>query len=208
VLPFSFSMAFQPIVDTNANRIYAYEALVRGIGNESASHVLAQLNDSNRYAFDQQCRLRAIELAVRLGLPASGAKLSINFMPGAVYSPAACIKLTLETARRLDFPLDRLIFEIIEAEQVEDRQHIVRITEEYRRHGFQMAIDDLGSGFSGLNLLADIKPDIVKLDMDLIRGIERRPTAFAIVQAITELCNRLESRLWARVSKPMKSLFR
>lgn len=190
-LPFSFSMAFQPIVDVHANRVFAYEALVRGTANEPAGQILDQLTDENRYAFDQQCRVKAIELAVRLGLPASGAKLSINFMPGAVYSPAACIRLTLETAKRVDFPLNGLIFEITEAEQVKDRKHLVGIAEEYRRHGFQMAIDDFGSGFSGLNLLAEIKPDIVKFDMDLIRRIEERPTAFAIVKTVTALCQRL-----------------
>jgi EAL domain-containing protein (putative c-di-GMP-specific phosphodiesterase class I) len=184
-------MAFQPIVDVNANRVYAYEALVRGLKNEPAGQILARLTDANRYAFDQQCRVKAIELAVQLGLPASGARLSINFMPGAVYSPAACLRLTLETARRVDFPLDRLIFEITEAERVQDRPHLVNIAAEYRRHGLQIALDDLGAGFSGLNLLADIKPDIVKFDMDLIRGIERRPTALAIVQTLTELCHRL-----------------
>jgi EAL domain-containing protein (putative c-di-GMP-specific phosphodiesterase class I) len=190
-LPFQLSMAFQPIVDTLANRVYAYEALVRGVANEPAGHILAQLTEANRYAFDQQCRVKAIELAVRLGMPATGAKLSINFMPGAVYSPAACIKLTLDSAARLAFPLDRLIFEITETEQVKDRKHLVSIAEEYRKHGFQMALDDLGSGFSGLNLLADVKPEIVKIDMDLIRGIDRRPTAFLIVQKLTELCHSL-----------------
>lgn len=184
-------MAFQPIVDIDANRVFAYEALVRGTANEPAGQLLAQLNDTNRYAFDQQCRVKAIELAVRLGLPASEAKLSINFMPGAVYSPAACIRLTLETARKLCFPLDRLIFEITEAEQVKDRGHLLAITEEYRRHGFQMALDDFGAGFSGLNLLAEIKPDIVKFDMDLIRGLSQRPTAFTIVRKTTELLQSL-----------------
>ena len=184
-------MAFQPIVDTLANRVHAYEALVRGTANESATQILAQLTEENRYAFDQRCRVRAIELAVQHGLQHTGAKLSINFMPGAVYSPAACIRSTLETARRLHFPLDRLIFEITEAERVKDRKHLLDITEEYRKHGFQMALDDFGSGFSGLNLLADIKPDIVKFDMDLIRAIDTRPTAFTIVQKITELCQSL-----------------
>ena len=65
------------------------------------------------------------------------------------------------------------------------------IANEYRKHGFRMALDDFGAGFSGLNVLAEVKPDIVKFDMDLIRGIERRPTAFAIIQALTDLCHRL-----------------
>ncbi|WP_157477916.1 EAL domain-containing protein [Granulicella tundricola] len=189
--PFPMTMAFQPIVDVLESRVYAYEALVRGLNNEPAGVVMAQLTEDNRYAFDQSCRVAAITLAARLGLKDTGAKLSINFMPGAVYNPAACIRLTLETARKLDFPLDLLIFEITEMEEIKDRNHVLKIAQEYRRHGFQMAIDDFGSGYSGLNLLADLTPDILKLDMDLTRNLHARPTALAIVRSTAELCREL-----------------
>ncbi|ADW67563.1 diguanylate phosphodiesterase [Granulicella tundricola MP5ACTX9] len=189
--PFPMTMAFQPIVDVLESRVYAYEALVRGIKNEPAGVVMAQLTEENRYAFDQSCRVAAITLAARLGLKDTGAKLSINFKPGAVYSPSACIRLTLETARALEFPLDLLIFEITEMEEIKDRNHVLKIAQEYRRHGFQMAIDDFGSGYSGLNLLADLTPEILKLDMDLTRNLHERPTALAIVRSTVELCRAL-----------------
>ena len=189
--PFPFSMAFQPIIDVEAGKIFAYEALVRGPDGESAASVLAQLTESNRYAFDQNCRVRAIELASRLGLPATGARLSINFMPGAVYSPASCIRLTIETASRYNFPCQLLIFEITEAEQVRDGPHLRGIVDEYRRHGFKVALDDFGAGYCGLNLLADVPPDIIKLDMDLTRDLERRPSAQAIVHSMVRLAESL-----------------
>jgi EAL domain-containing protein (putative c-di-GMP-specific phosphodiesterase class I) len=189
--PFPFTMAFQPIVDVEAARVFAYEALVRGPLNEPAAEVLAQVTRANRYSFDQACRVKAITLAANLGLPATGAYLSVNFMPGAVYSPAACIRLTLETAGRLSFPLDRLIFEITEGEKVEDRAHLVAIAQEYTRHGFKMAIDDFGEGYSGLNLLADIEAHVVKLDRGLIQNLHLRPTATAIVESMVQLGARL-----------------
>lgn len=195
--PFEFTMAFQPIVDVEMCCVYAYEALVRGVHGESAGMVLSQVTDENRYAFDQNCRVKAITLAKRLGLDGTGAKLSINFMPGAVYSPAACIQLTLKTAREVGFPPNRLIFEITEAEEVADRQHLLRIVEEYRRHGFKMALDDFGAGYSGLNLFAELTPDIVKLDMDLTRNVHLRPTALAVVRSLVELCSSLNVALVA-----------
>lgn len=195
--PFPFSMAFQPIVDVEAGRVFAYEALVRGLQGESAASVLQQVTKENRYAFDQMCRVQAITLAHTLGLERTGAKLSINFLPGAVYSPAACIQLTLRTARSVGFPLDRLIFEITEMEEVVDKPHLKRIAEEYRKHGFQIAIDDLGAGHSGLNLLADLKADIVKLDMELTRDIHLRPAALAIVRSMVGLCASLETLMVA-----------
>ncbi len=170
---------------------------MRGLQKESAGSILSQVNAENRYAFDQSCRVKAIELASRLGLVATGAKLSINFMPGAVYSPAACIQLTLRMAATMRFSTDRLIFEITEVEEVTDRKHLLGIVEEYRRQGFQVALDDLGSGYSGLNLLAELTPDLVKMDMDLTRKIDSRPVAQAIVRKLVELCDGLHVDLVA-----------
>ena len=184
-------MAFQPIVNTATGRVYAYEALVRGPQNQPAAEILSRVTPETLYSFDQHCRVRAIELAARLGLPATGARLSINFMPGAVYSPAACIQLTLRTARQLDFPLDRLIFEITEAEQVRDKNHLASIVAEYRKHGFRLALDDFGAGYSSLNLFASMSTDILKLDMELIRDLHLRPTALAIVKSIVSLARSL-----------------
>ncbi len=190
-------MAFQPIVDIEAGQVFAYEALVRGVNGESAHSVLSQVTPENRYAFDQNCRVAAITLASRLGLAATQARLSINFMPGAVYSPAACIQLTLKTAKRVGFPLDRLIFEITEGEEVVDRTHLRSIIEEYQRQGFWVAVDDFGAGYSGMNLLADLPMNIIKLDMDLTRNLQQRPAAIAVVKAMVGLAKVLGSRLVA-----------
>ncbi len=185
--PFPFSMAFQPIVDVEARSIFAYEALVRGPSGESAFSVLSQVTQENRYAFDQNCRVTAITTAVRLGLAHTGVRLSINFMPGAVYSASACIKLTLQTALKCNFPLDRLIFEITEGEKITDAVHLVEIVDEYRRCGFEVALDDLGSGYSGLNLLANVPVNHLKLDIDLVRNLPSRPKAVAIVKSVVAL---------------------
>jgi EAL domain-containing protein (putative c-di-GMP-specific phosphodiesterase class I) len=166
-----FSMAFQPIIDLATGSIFAHEALVRGIEGQGAAHVLNEVSDDNRYAFDQECRVKAIELATELGLPNGHALLSINFMPNAVYEPRACIRLTLATALRTGFPIERIIFEFTENEKL-DTEHLLNILRTYRALGFKTAIDDFGAGHAGLNLLSRFQPDIVKLDMELIRGIE------------------------------------
>ncbi len=195
--PFPFSMAFQPIVDVVSGTVFAYEALARGPEDEGSAFVLDQVNDGNRYAFDQSCRVKAITLASRLGLASTGAMLSINFMPGAVYSPAACIQVTLKAARSLSFPLDRLIFEIVEAEKVRSSEHLMAIVDEYRSCGFKVALDDFGAGWCGVNLLATVSANIVKLDMALTRNLGRRPRAAAIVGAMVRLCKTLDIELMA-----------
>lgn len=191
-LGFDFTMAFQPIVDMQLRRPYAYEALVRGPQGEGAGSVLAKVNDDNRYRFDQACRVKAIELASRLGLhELPDCKLSINFMPNAVYRPETCIRATLEASREFDFPTDRLMFEVTEGERVDDPQHLVGIFQEYRRQGFTTAIDDFGSGYSGLNLLATFQPQVLKLDMELTREICTHPARQAIVAGVLLVAERL-----------------
>lgn len=186
-----FSMAFQPIVDVSTGQVFAHEALVRGVGGEGAGSVLSTVSEHNRYVFDQQCRVKAIELATSLGLAQSGAHLSINFMPNAVYEPRACIRLTLATAMRTGFPLDKLIFEFTENEPL-DTQHVLDILRTYRAMGFKTAIDDFGAGFAGLNLLAKYQPDIVKLDMELIRDIDRDRAKRSIVSHLLAMLKDLD----------------
>lgn len=190
-------MAFQPIVDVAAGTTYAYEALVRGPQGEGAESVLSRVTPANRYAFDQQCRVKAITLAARAGLAERGARLSINFLPGAVYSPAACIQLTLRTATAVGFPTDRLIFEFTENEEMADPDHVADIVATYRRMGFGTALDDFGAGHAGLNLLARFQPDWIKLDMALIRGIDASAPRRIIVDAVVKMCAALGVRVIA-----------
>lgn len=186
----AFSMAFQPIVDMRTGLPFAHEALVRGLDGEGAGHVLGLVDADNRYRFDQQCRVRAIELAAELFPRHAMPHLSINFMPNAVYEPRACIRQTLETARRTDFPLDRIIFEFTEVEKL-DTAHVLNILRSYREIGFKTAIDDFGAGYSGLNLLTSFQPDLVKLDMDLIRGIDTDRVKQVVVRHTLAMLNDL-----------------
>lgn len=191
-LGFDFTMAFQPIFNVRTRQPFAYEALVRGVHGESAYSILSQVNETNRYRFDQACRVKAIEEAARLGLPAiAGCLLSINFLPNAVYRAETCIRATLEAARVFEFPLDRLMFEVTEGEKVVDPEHLKSIFAEYERQGFTTAIDDFGSGYSGLNLLAMFQPGVLKIDMALTRGIDTDPIKQAIVEGIVLVAGRL-----------------
>ena len=191
-LSFQFTMAFQPIIDLTTSQVWAYEALVRGPEGQSAFSVLSQVNDDNRYRFDQACRVRAIELAARLFGPQDGVRLSINFMPNAVYEPAACIRASLDAAKRVGFPRDRIMFEFTEGEKFVDPNHVKRILTEYKRHGFVTALDDFGAGYAGLNLLADLQTDLIKIDMCLIRDIDSHTGRQAIMRGVLGIARDLK----------------
>lgn len=189
--PIGFTMAFQPIVDMAAGRIWGYEALVRGIDGTGAGAVLAAVTEENRYRFDQACRVKAIELAGR-GMPAgSTAKLSINFLPNAVYEPTACIRASLAAAARAKFDPRRLMFEFTENERMTDTGHVEGIVEAYRKMGFTTALDDFGAGYAGLGLLARFQTDVIKIDMELIRGIDASPARRAVVGGIVAMAKAL-----------------
>ena len=193
-VPFVFTMAFQPIVDISKRKIVYYEALVRGPGGESAFSILDQVTDELMYRFDQACRIRAIELASELGMQE---RLSINFLPNAVYEPRACIQATLETARRVGWPVERLNFEITETERVHDRMHMRKIIDSYREMGFTTSLDDFGNGYANLDLLTDLRPDTLKIDRDLIINCDSDTRRQSILRSIVALANTLETQLIA-----------
>jgi EAL domain-containing protein (putative c-di-GMP-specific phosphodiesterase class I) len=193
-LEFQFTMTFQPIVDANQKAVYSQEALVRGLNQESAYEILSRVTDQNRYQFDQACRVKAIELASRLNVDTY---LNINFLPNAVYQAETCIRTTLEASKTFNFPSNRLIFEITEGEKVTDHDHVISIFKEYKSQGFLTAIDDFGAGYSGLNLLAKFQPDLIKLDMELIRGIDKNRITQVIVRSIMMVCGELKIQVIA-----------
>ncbi len=193
-LGFDFKFAYQPIVNVGDKSIFAHEALVRGPNGEPAYSVLSQVTDANRYRFDQACRVEAIRGAASLQI---SERLSINFLPNAVYQPEACIQTTFEAARKYQFPIDRIIFEVTEGEQVINRPHLVNIFREYRRFGFSTAIDDFGAGYAGLELLSEYQPHIIKIDMGLVRDIDTSRPKQAIVKGIVAICRDLNVRVLA-----------
>lgn len=191
-LPFAFTMAFQPIVDVEARRVWAYEALVRGVNGEGAGSILDLVERSSIYGFDQACRVKAVELAGKLFDRDDDTKLSINFMPNAVYEPNACIRATLDAARRASFRQDRIMFEFTENEQIRDIPHVQNIIETYKRRGFTTAIDDFGAGYAGLGVLAELQPDVIKVDMALIRSIDASAAKRAILAGVVAMARDLD----------------
>jgi EAL domain-containing protein (putative c-di-GMP-specific phosphodiesterase class I) len=191
-LDFAFSMAFQPIYDVAHTRVWGHEALIRGLSGEGADEMLARVTPEQKYRFDSACRVKAIELAARLYPPDQNLHLSINFMPNAVYEPAGCLRATLAAAQKHHFPKHSIMFEFTENEQVVSTQHLQNIITEYRKQGFITALDDFGAGYAGLGLLAEFQPDLLKIDMKLIRGIDTSRARQAIVASLLRLARELD----------------
>jgi EAL domain-containing protein (putative c-di-GMP-specific phosphodiesterase class I) len=195
-LPFEFKMAFQPIVDLAAQKIWGYEALVRGVNGESALSILSQVNDDTRYRFDQASRVMAIQTAGAL-FAGRDLRLSINFMPNAVYEPTACIQKSLAAAKRAEFPHRNLMFEFTENERMTDPGHVQNIVDAYRKFGFWTALDDFGAGYAGLGLLARWQPHLIKIDMELLRDINLSRAKQVIIAGIVGIARALDIEVLA-----------
>jgi EAL domain-containing protein (putative c-di-GMP-specific phosphodiesterase class I) len=183
-----FSYAYQPIVDVLTHEVFSHEALIRGPNNEPAFRVLGSVDEASKYRFDQVSRIEAIRLAATLGL---STHLNLNILPGSLFSADVSIDATLEAAAQSALPMERLILEVTESEAIADHAKFAGLLNNYRGMGLKVAIDDFGAGVSGLNLLADFQPDQIKIDMNLVRGIERDGPRQAIVRAIMQVCTDL-----------------
>jgi blue light- and temperature-responsive anti-repressor len=182
------SFAYQPIVDTESGTVFAHEALVRGPRGESAASVFQAVDPALLHQFDRQARIGAIALASELGL---SNLLSLNFLPLGLELLPDAIESLLEAAAAAQRSPRDLILEVTEGELIHDTRRFASRLNEYRSHGLRMAIDDFGAGYSGLNLLCDFQPDVIKLDMYLVRDIDSSGPRQAIVRAVIQACDDL-----------------
>jgi EAL domain-containing protein (putative c-di-GMP-specific phosphodiesterase class I) len=183
-----FSFAYQPIVDTETGGLFAYEALVRGRDGESAASVLGRVPAQQLHQFDRAARIQALELAARLGLDT---RLSLNFLPRSLEEFPDAVSATLEAAKKIRMPLGNVILEVTEGEAVHNPSDFAARMNDYRAQGIRVAIDDFGAGYAGLSLLAEFQPDVVKLDMQLVRAIDSKGPRQAIVRAVLQVCDDL-----------------
>lgn len=166
--------AFQPIVNIHTGTVFGFEALLRNwreAGFPSIQGLFdAAYEEQQLYALDLRLRARALEKFLKTGLHGT-AKIFYNLdnrlltMPD--YSPG-------NTARLMDekrLPYSSLCFEVSERHEIECYDKPTEVLEAYKQQHFRIAIDDFGSGYSGLQLLYHSEPDMVKLDRFFIDTI-------------------------------------
>jgi EAL domain-containing protein (putative c-di-GMP-specific phosphodiesterase class I) len=168
------TVLFQPIVRcTPDHPVFAYECLMRGIDPTGAlvspGRILSTAKSAELlFQVDLAARRAVIREAARLKI---ARPVFINFTPTSIYDPHFCLRTTVAAIKEAGIPPGNVVFEVIESEHVPDIGHLRNIMDYYREQGFRVALDDLGSGYSSLNMLSALQPDYVKLDMGLVRGV-------------------------------------
>jgi EAL domain-containing protein (putative c-di-GMP-specific phosphodiesterase class I) len=169
---------FQPIVRADdRTAVFGQEALARGKSESGETVSPGKLFDEARnsgllFNLDLACRRSAIASAKRRGLGV-GEKVFVNFTPTSIYDPTYCLRSTMAAVDDAGIPHGNVVFEVIESERTSDTGHLRTILAFYRGAGFQVALDDVGAGYSSLNLIHQLRPDYAKLDMELIRGVDQ-----------------------------------
>ena len=184
-----FSHAYQPIVDLSRREVYAYESLVRGPRGESPAHIFNEIPRSSRTAFELQNRAASIRRA--MSLCAEPFRLSLNFSISCLISGTEIRQESIDSILEAGASFNDLIIEITEADVIHGVAGLSEAINALRALGATIAIDDFGAGYAGMNSLIEINPDILKLDMFLIRGIEQSGTRQAAVRALFSLAEDL-----------------
>jgi EAL domain-containing protein (putative c-di-GMP-specific phosphodiesterase class I) len=181
-----FAVAFQPIVDIASGRVRAYEALLRGPGGAPAGGVLARVPKGSRGVFEVEALTAILD---RFG--DGEGDLHVNFSPVALLrEPSAMAGLAARLALS-SLPACRFVIEVTEGERIGDAEALAAVMEEARGMGVRVALDDFGTGYGGLGMLAEARPDLVKLDRSLIRGINQHRTRRPILARIIETAGQL-----------------
>lgn len=179
----SLWMAFQPIVHASSGRVFGYEALLRST-EPTLPHPGAVLD-----AAEQLNQLDRLGRAIRRSSAA----------PMAHAPPDAVLFVNLHTTDLLDpellskhAPLSqiahRVVLEVTERSSIEKVSDVRERVAQLRQMGFRIAVDDLGAGYAGLTSFALLEPEIVKLDMSLVRDVHKSPTRRKLIQSMAALC--------------------
>jgi len=183
---------FQPIFDLNSNRVFGYEALSRG-PESSPLHMPELLFDTARenqqlFALECACRETAIRQFLRMG---AEERLFLNMEPQTLMDSVFREGTAMQTLQETGLPNSRVVIELTEHAQIRDMESLKKAIACYRKMGFVIALDDLGSGYSNLQLMAELRPEYIKLDLYFTRRLADDRVAREFARAITGLAGHI-----------------
>lgn len=192
------TILFQPIVAAADLCIHGYEALTRG-PSDSPLHAPAGLFDAAYRAgmlleLECTCWRLAHRHFLELGLPG---QLFLNISPDSLTCPGKPLLRALQQHSASALQPQRIVIEITEQYPIDDFAAVVQAASDYRSHGFQLAIDDLGAGYAGLRLWSELRPDYVKIDSHFLQRIHEDPIKQEFVRSIRDIALGTKSRVIA-----------
>ncbi|PAE15678.1 hypothetical protein CHH91_13505 [Virgibacillus sp. 7505] len=161
----AFQSFLQPIVSMKNEEIFGFEHLLRADKREVSPAALFNFAAEAGLTsmLDQRARKTAVRKRAQESIP-DGVKSFINFLPSTIYNPDFCLRQTFHTVEQYGVDPKDLVFEVVETEKLDDVARLKRIFKRYKQEGMKVALDDVGAGYSTLELLKELEPDFVKID--------------------------------------------
>jgi len=180
---------YQPIVSLQDGEILGYEALSRITNEELKLNIEAMFQTADKmgklWELETLCRTRALESSVN---KPECKKLFLNVNSNIIYDEKFRNGFTKKLLEEYGINADDIVFEITERVAVLDNNVFFASIDHYKNQQYGIAIDDVGSGFSGLNMIVDVLPNFLKLDMNLIRNIDKDEIKMSLCKAFTAFC--------------------
>ncbi|MBP0048208.1 EAL domain-containing protein [Marinobacterium sp. AK62] len=198
---------FQPILDLRHGRLIGHEALIRG----PQGSCLQMPSDLFRCAIEQGRQLELELLCRKCSLQAfarfsPGRKLFLNVTASLLSSPDHQHGFTADLLRQLGIPIDMIVIELSEQHPFDQHGLTRAAVEHYRNMGFQIAIDDLGAGYSGLKLWSELQPEYVKIDQHFVRALHQDPVKREFVHSISRIGRNLGCQVLAEGIEEMAEM--
>ncbi len=133
-------------------------------------------------------------------------RLIKNFLPSVIYDPNVCLRTTTALIHKYNLNPKNIVFEVVESEEISDTDHLLNILDFYRERGFNIALDDMGSGYSSLNRLIRLNPDYIKIDMEIIRDIHKVELKQAIFKSLVSISKNANISILAEGVETRKEL--
>jgi EAL domain-containing protein (putative c-di-GMP-specific phosphodiesterase class I) len=183
---------FQPVFDSALNRVYGYEALIRGPSNSPLHAPLPLIQAASQagrlFELELLCREIAIRRFREMDLPG---RLFLNVNPLSLMEPTFRPGETVRLLQEVGLSPQRVVIEITEQQPLSDYTVLKTAVAHYNEAGFAIAIDDLGAGYAGLRLWSELRPKYVKIDHHFIQNISSDPVKREFVRSIGEIAARL-----------------
>ena len=180
---------FQPIISLKDGELLGYEALSRG-PEKSVFQNPEKLFEFARifgrlWELELLCRLKALE---NISKYSPDFHIFLNVDPRIIDDEKFRKGFTKDFVKKYNLNPQKVVFEITEKNSIVDIESFKKVIENYKDQGYNIAIDDTGSGYSGLKLITEIHPHFIKLDMNLIRDIDKDGLKYALIKTFYDFC--------------------
>lgn len=178
---------FQPIVSLVDGKTYGFEALIRVSEKELDMNIeemfQTAFNHNKSWELETLCRIKALEHSVSME---RGKKLFLNVNCNIINDISFREGFTKAFLQKYGLNSNDIVFEITERVSVSDTHAFYTAVEHYQKQNYGIAIDDVGAGYSGLNIIANARPNLIKLDMNMIRGVQKDDTKRMLIKALSD----------------------